>query len=274
MLTDIRTMKEISDFVAGFSGDAVFSDPMARTAEQLARNLNAALSQPARYRVTGIYSGQELTGVFSFLVNPDERYLEMLVGLSREEWAYQEVLDWLRHRFPAYEADFVFNPNNRLLRKALEERGAGFDTEQLRLVWNRLCDGEAGNHVVVPYEESYREGYLALHRDEGRYWTGEKVIAAPDRFRIFLALRRGTVVGYIDVTYPYGENEPYDLFVCEEERRKGYGKALLRKALAANGSADMAALVETDNIPAIRMFRSLGFTDDPSGSSVLARLTL
>lgn len=48
MLTDIRTMKEISDFVAGFSGDAVFSDPMARTAEQLARNLNAALSQPAK----------------------------------------------------------------------------------------------------------------------------------------------------------------------------------------------------------------------------------
>ena len=36
MVTDIRTMKEISDFVAGFSGDAVFSDPMARTAEQLA----------------------------------------------------------------------------------------------------------------------------------------------------------------------------------------------------------------------------------------------
>ncbi len=274
MLTDIRTMKEISDFVAGFSGDAVFSDPMAQTAEQLARNLNAALSQPAKCRVIGIYSGKELTGVFSFLVNPDEGYLEMLVGLSRKKRAYQEVLDWLRHRFPAYEADFVFNPNNRLLRKALEERGAGFDTEQLRLVWNRLCDGEAGNHVVVPYEESYREGYLALHRDEGRYWTGEKVIAAPDRFRIFLALRRGTVVGYIDVTYPYGENEPYDLFVCEEERRKGYGKALLRKALAANGSADMAALVETDNIPAIRLFRSLGFTDDPSGSSVLARLTL
>ena len=49
----------------------------------------------------------------------------MLVGLSREERAYQEVLDWLRYRFPAYEADFVFNPNNRLLRKALEERGAG-----------------------------------------------------------------------------------------------------------------------------------------------------
>lgn len=274
MLTDIRTMKEISDFVAGFSGDAVFSDPMARTTEQLARNLNAAFSQPVKCRVIGIYSGQELAGVFSFLVNPDERYLEMLVGLSREERAYQEVLDWLRQRFPAYEADFVFNPNNRLLRKALEERGAGFDTEQLRLVWNRLCDGEDGNLVVVPYEEFYRAGYLALHRNEGRYWTGEKVIAAPDRFRVFLALRRGAVVGYIDVTYPYGENEPYDLFVCEEARRKGYGKALLRKALAANGSADMAALVETDNIPAIRLFRSLGFIDDPSGSSVLARLTL
>ena len=274
MLTDIRTMEEISDFVAGFSGDAVFSDPMARTAEQLARNLNAALSQPTKCLVIGIYSGQKLTGVFSFLVNPDERYLEMLVGLSREERAYQEVLDWLRQRFPVYEADFVFNPNNSLLLKALAERGADFDTEQLRLVWNRLDDGKAEDPAIVPYGEAYRAGYLAIHRDEGRYWTGEKVVATLDRFQIFLALHAGSVVGYIDVTYPYGENEPYDLFVCEEARRRGYGKALLQKALAANGPAGMAALVETDNIPAIRLFRSLGFEEDPSGSSILARLTL
>lgn len=274
MIADIRTIDEISDFISSFTGDAVFSDPMVRTDEQFVRNLARALSHPEEYCVVGIYSGGILTGVFSLLVNPDERYLEMLVGLSREEYAYQEVLDWLRRRFPAYEADFVFNPNNRLLRKALAERGADFDAEQLRLVWDRRTAGETQGHTIVPYGKAYRAGYLALHRDEGRYWTGEKVIAASDRFRIFLALRRGRVVGYIDVTYPFAENEPYDLFVCQEARRRGYGQALLRKALAANGSCDMAALVETDNIPAIRLFRSLGFLADPSGSSVLARLAL
>ena len=127
---------------------------------------------------------------------------------------------------------------------------------------------------MVPYGAACREAYLALHRDEGRYWTGEKVLAAQDRFRVFLALHEGRVAGYIDVTCPFAENEPYDLFVCEEARGRGYGKALLRAALAANGPRGMAALVEAENVPAIRLFRSLGFTEDPSGSSVLARLTL
>ena len=32
------------------------------------------------------------------------------------------------------------------------------------------------------------------------YWTGDKVIKATDRFKIFVAIENGIVTGYIDVT--------------------------------------------------------------------------
>ena len=275
MIAVIRTVEEISHFVSGFLKDVTFSDPMLRSVEQFDRNVAAAVSDPERYCVIGVYSGGMLTGVFSFLISAAETYLEMLAGLSREGKAYEEMLDYLKQRFPFYEGDFVYNPRNYLIQRALEARGAAFDPEQLRLLWKEgSTPAPDDGCTVVPYEDKYRADYFALHQDEGRYWTAEKVAAAADRFHIFLALRRGRVVGYIDVTYSYAENEPYDLFVCKEERQKGYGKALLEKALAANGSRGMAALVERDNIPAVRLFQSMGFVIDQSGGSVLARLTL
>ncbi len=41
-----------------------------------------------------------------------------------------------------------------------------------------------------------------------RYWTGEKVLAAPEVFRVLLALEAGEVSGYIDLTHNSTENEP------------------------------------------------------------------
>lgn len=274
MIINITTIDEISDFVYTFVGDISFSDPMLRTEEQFAQNLTQALAHPEAHCMIGVYRKGGLTGVFSFLVNAGEGYLEMLVGLSREAAAYEEMLDCLEQKFPSYEVDFVCNPRNDLIRRALEGRGAAFDPEQLRLVWKRTPPAWDDSCTVIPYEERYQEAYIALHRDEGRYWTAEKVIAAADRFRIFLALLQGQVVGYIDVTYPYAENEPYDVFVSEEKRRLGFGKALLGRALAANGFKGMTALVERNDVPAVQLFLSMGFEIDPSGGSVLARLTV
>lgn len=42
------------------------------------------------------------------------------------------------------------------------------------------------------------------------------------------------VVGYIDVTYCYERNEPYDLWVDNEFQDKGYEQALLQAAIKMN----------------------------------------
>ena len=88
MIINITTIDEISDFVYTFVGDISFSDPMLRTEEQFAQNLTQALAHPEAHCMIGVYRKGGLTGVFSFLVNAGEGYLEMLVGLSREAAAY------------------------------------------------------------------------------------------------------------------------------------------------------------------------------------------
>lgn len=111
---------------------------------------------------------------------------------------------------------------------------------------------------IVPLSDQYAEQYCAIHNKD-MYWTGEKVMQAQDRFHTFLAIRDGRVVGYIDVTCTFKENEPFDLLVLEEYRRMGYGRKLLAKALEANAPNAMSVLMDADNVPAIRLYASMGF---------------
>ena len=108
------------------------------------------------------------------------------------------------------------------------------------------------------FSEQYAAEYCVIHSRDV-YWTGEKVAAAPERFRIFLAIDGGRVVGYLDVTHCFEENEPYNLFVLPEYRRRGFGRKLLAAALECNRPKGMMLLVDTDNVPAIRLYASMGF---------------
>lgn len=274
MLKFIHDISEVQDFVPGFRGDPEFSEPMLANEAQYRCNLVRSIRQPDTHRTFAVYNGVTMTGLFSFLVLAEERYLEMLVGLSREKEAYREMMDFLRENFPGYGADFVFNPSNHLMTSLLRAQGAAFYPVQEKMVYHRRPLPPAAREIV-PYAPSLRDGYLSIHDDsDGRYWTGEKVLAAPEKFRTFLALHEGRVAGYIDVTHCFEENEPYDLYVRPEYRRLGYGRALLTAALEANGSKGMMLLVDADNLPAIGLYDSMGFVKDPLGGSQTAHLQL
>lgn len=257
MIRMIRTYEECRDFVSGFQGDPVFSAPMLSNEKKLQNNLIRPIEEPEKYCVPGIYRDGRLVGLFVFLVIREERYLEMLAGLSRDREVCREIFRYLEENYPGYAADFVFHPAHFLLREQLVSRGAEFETEQRKLVWVAPAP-KADTTGVEPYSEKYAESYFDLHSRD-TYWTGEKVAAAADRFRVFLALRDGQVVGYLDVTYCFEENEPYDLFVREEYRGMGYGKGLLAKALEENRPKGMMALVEADNRTALALYESMGF---------------
>ena len=121
--------------------------------------------------------------------------------------------------------------------------------------------GNAGG--LVPREAGlYFVEYCVIHGKD-MYWTGEKIAAAPEKFRTFLAINQGCVVGYLDVTHCFEENEPYDIYVLPEYRRKGYGRKLLAKALDCNQPRGMMLLVETDNTAAIRLYELMNFKTVP-----------
>lgn len=134
MIQDISSYEDCREFISGFQGDPLFSDPMLSTQEMLDCNLIKAFNRPNR-RILGVYDAQ-LAGLFVLLTLPEEKYLEMLVGLSREKQVYAELLTFLKQEYSGWNGDFVFNPRNILLKEALQNENAAFEQEQQRMVFS------------------------------------------------------------------------------------------------------------------------------------------
>lgn len=264
----ITSFGECEAFARSFAGDSSFSDPMLLGDEQIENNLLKAVEQPQSHAVIGIYDKQELLGLFSFLVIEEEKYLEMLAGLSKDRESYEKMFEYLKEHFESYDADFVLNPNNFLLRELLARNGAKFYTEQQKMTFSGKAP-EMETSGVELLSEKYIPQYLEMHSTDV-YWTGEKVIEAKERFRTFVAVDGAEVVGYLDVTHCFEENEPFDLLVKEEYRRKGWGKKLLAKALEMNKPYVMMLLVDIDNEAAIRLYESIGFKKVENENSITA----
>ncbi len=267
MIRILRELEPDTPFLTELNRDPDYSDPHLLTEEQIQCNLRNAVEKQSNL-VLGVFEGERMTGLFVFLVLPEERYLEMIVGLSRNASAYRQILDFLRACYPGFHADFVFNPRNEMLKQLLEERNAAFDPVQRRMNLQalRLEQDTAG---IVPVSDQYYAEYCALHNKDV-YWTAEKVVQAPDRFRVFLAVEGESVVGYVDFTHKFDENEIYDLWVREAFRRRGWGRKLMTAALRKNQPKGMLLFVDADNTPAIHLYESLGFSFVPKGDNQTA----
>jgi len=271
-IKNVISFDECESFVNSFCTDNIFSDPMVSNAEQIKCNLINAIEKKESHAVISICMNHQMIGLFSFLTLKDEQYLEMLVGLSRHEEAYSAMFAYLKEHFIGYSADFVFNPNNYLLYNFLRQNGAEFYEEEQRMVYNNstLNVDTTGVELLT---EPYIPSYIEMHGTD-MYWTGDKILAEKDRFRTFIAIENGTMVGYLDVTYCHKENELYDLWVKEEHRRKGYGRKLLAKALEMNKPKGMMLLVEIHNEAAIHLYESIGFEKVDNQNSVTAYLQM
>lgn len=272
MIRIIRSYDECRDFASGFQGDPSFSAPMLSDEEQVECNLIKSIEKPDKHCVLGVYNEDQMIGLFVFLVLRDEKYIEMLVGLSRNKEAYLEVLRYLEQCYPGYSADFVFNPGNYLLKELLDLRNAEYEPEQQKMV---LGIPELGIDTtgVELLSAQYIEQYCAIHNKD-MYWTGEKVAQAQDHFRTFLAIYNGKVVGYLDVTYTFKKNEPYDLFVLEEYRALGFERKLLAKALEMNQPNGMMVLMDVDDAASICLYGSVGFAKVQGQNNLTAHWTV
>lgn len=240
--------------------------------EQVAHSLRRAIERSEDYVVIGIGKEQKPVAVFSFLVIREEKYLEMIVGLSREKGAYIKMLDVLKTKFPGYQVDFVLRPDNTPLYDCLTQSGAVFEKEQQKMVFGGTAPAVDSSQIRLLTEQDI-PSYIEMHNRD-LYWTGEKILEAKERFRTFVAVEENRVVGYLDVTCDEEENEPFDLLVKESCRRKGYGRQLLAKALEMNAPKAMMLLVNIDNTPAIRLYQSMGFQTVENQNSIVAHISL
>lgn len=263
MIQKLTSLDSCEHFMEEINSDPDFSQPMFST-QQIADELRQAMADGSDRCVLGVFCDGVLSGVFEFLIDGAERYLEMIVGLSRSGTAYEEIAEYLRTNYSGFQADFTFNPANALICDMLKRKGAEFFEEQQRMVLSgnpAVSDADG----VEPLSGRYLEQYLAMHKTDC-YWTGDKVAAAPDRFSVYLAVDDGAVVGYIDMTNCYAVNEPGDVLVKKEYRGKGWGKKLLARAIEMNRPAGMALLVDVNNTPALSLYESVGFIKAPGAN--------
>lgn len=271
MIKILASVNEYMDFINEINSTPNFSDPMLSSEEQMRCNLLDAPNKTA-HQIWGIFEDEEIVGLFVFLILEDESYIEMIVGLSCVLKTYEEMLSFLKENYKGYQVDFVYNPGNYLLHGLLRNERAEFEAEQQKMVLKSAVPYKS-NHQIELYSSKYKEQYISIHSNDG-YWTADKVIDASDRFRIILAIENDEVVGYTDVTYKYDENEPYDLFVKEEYRNKGYGKAMIAKAVELNEPKAMMVLVDVDGMAAIALYESLGFIRSHGENNITAHVLL
>ena len=267
----IKNLESWTDFIKEVNKDPRFTNPTTATPEAYESKIIQAVDDPEKL-VLGILEDGIQQGLFVFSILKDDRYVEMLAGFSRSGEAYEAMAEYLLEHFPGFEADFVFNPANDLLTELLKRRGAEIDQEQqyMKLTGNPPAVDTEGIELL---SEPWQEEYIALHNKD-MYWTGERIVEEPDYYRVLIALENQRVVGYVDVSWPKDPNYICDLLVAEESRGKGWGRKLLAKAIEMNGSSGMELDVFTNNIPALRLYESMGFTRVEGRNTVSAFWTI
>lgn len=264
MIKEIYSFDLYEGFIKGFSGNSVFADPHFEFDNG---NLYNSLRTNNR-KAYIVAEGEKVSGLFVWLIIPNEKYIEMLIGLSKEESSIREMLAFIENEYKGYQLDFVINPQHNLLCNLLQSKNAKFEEEQQWMVWENEIVNQY-QHEIVLLTQEYEAQYIEKHSKD-TYWTAEKVIEAKDRFRVFLAIHEEKVVGYIDVTYCYEKNEPYAIWVDNEFQNTGYEQALLQAAIKMNKPKKMMVLVDINNLAEIEMFKSIGFVPVVGTNSVYA----
>lgn len=267
-ILEIQSFEEYSDFILELANNPSYYDPHFAYDKD---NLYGALKKKDEYSFAVIENGV-IKGIFVWLIIPDEKYIEMLIGFTKSKKAFREMLLYMENKYRGYKADFVINPQNAALCELLKEKEAVFDKEQQKMVHIGVVPYMDTSSIEL-YTEKWKEQYCELHSTE-TYWKAERILLAKDRFRVLLVIKDGQVQGYLDVTYSFEKNEPYDIFVRPEYRYQGYELALLAKAIELNRPHQMMVLVDVDALEDIVIYTAAGFKKEEGQNSIYATYRL
>ena len=207
-------------------------------------------------------------GLFVFIILPDDRYVEMLIGFTKVEEEFTEMLEYMENNYRGYQMDFVFNPLNNAIFGPLKLKGAIFEPEQMKMIQSGSVPNVSTNDIEQ-LSDKWMKQYFDLHNTD-TYWTGERIVSGLDKFRVFLVVKDGQVLGYLDVQSCYDINEIYALYIKSEASSQGYELSLLTKAIELNKPNQMMVVVDVDNKEEVELYTAAGFTKLEGQNSVTA----
>lgn len=267
MIKEIDSFGQYENFIRSISKDLSFADPHFLYDEN---NLYGSLKKK-NMKAFVVNDDFGVHGLFVWLILEEERYIELIIGLSNHKPSLEDMLTLMEEKYPGYQRDFVINPRHVVFREILENRNAYFGKSQIQMVFKNEANFSA-SHRVMPLTPEYENAYRAVH-DDSVYWTAERILRARDRFRVFIATNRQKIVGYLDITRNHRVNEPYSLWVDKRYKSMEYEKDLLLTAIEFNKPAGMMALIDADNDEEIKLYQSAGFVSVEGHESLYATYT-
>ena len=264
MIQEIHSFDEYEDFIGELARHPLYSDPHFTYSKE---NLYRSLRSKDKY-VFAVLENGIIEGLFVWLVLPDDRYIEMIIGFTKKEEAFTEMLSYMERNYYGYSMDFVFNPLNAAISRPLKMKGAIFDSEQQKMILTGPTPNVSTSQIEL-LSEKWAKQYCNLHSTD-TYWTAERILAAQDKFRVLLAIKDGQIQGYLDVQSCFDINEIYALFMKPEAAQQGYELALLVKAIELNRPNQMMVVVDVNAKAEIELYTAAGFNRMEGQNSIAA----
>ena len=264
MIQEIHSFDEYEDFIGELARHPLYSDPHFTYSKE---NLYRSLRSKDKY-VFAVLENGIIEGLFVWLVLPDDRYIEMIIGFTKKEEVFTEMLSYMERNYYGYSMDFVFNPLNAAISRPLKMKGAIFDSEQQKMILTGPTPNVSTSQIEL-LSEKWAKQYCNLHSTD-TYWTAERILAAQDKFRVLLAIKDGQIQGYLDVQSCFDINEIYALFMKPEAAQQGYELALLVKAIELNRPNQMMVVVDVNAKAEIELYTAAGFNRMEGQNSIAA----
>lgn len=195
-------------------------------------------------------------------------YSERGQGLGQRMW--HELADLMRSRRIS-SVSVLLEEENRLAAKFLDRLGFTRHATQLIVTSDRPYQGKAvappGLKIrrITEGDVFDRDAYIQAH---GRLFENRSrqfldlLIALPD-YNIFVAESQGAIVGFLELELVEDTAIIESFGVKAEQRRKGFGSALLKQALdyawKQNGIKLIRQIWKTDHPEFLQVYTSLGF---------------
>ena len=174
----------------------------------------------------------------------------------------------MENNYCGYQMNFVFNPQNMAIYKPLKLKGAIFEPEQMKMIQDGSVPNVSANNIEQ-LSDKWMKQYCDLHSTD-TYWTAQRIISALDKFRVFLVVKDGQVLGYLDVQNCYDTNEIFALYIKPDVASQGYELSMLAKAIELNKPIQMMVVVDVNNKEEVDLYTAAGFVKLEGQNSITA----
>lgn len=264
MIQKIYSFDEYEGFINELNEHPQYSDPHFSYDKN---NLYRSLKSKDKHAFVVLENGI-CKGLFVFIILPSDRYVEMLIGFTKVEEVFIEMLEYMENNYCGYQMDFVFNPLNTAIYGPLKLKGAIFEPEQMKMIQGGTVPNVSTKNIEK-LSDKWMKQYFDLHNTD-TYWTGERIVSGLDKFRVFLVVKDGQVLGYLDVQNCYDTNEIFALYIKPEVLSQGYELSLLAKAIELNKPNQIMVVVDVDNKEEVDLYTAAGFVKLEGQNSITA----